>query len=277
MIQRLATLVVTCTVAGMLVSASVSAAGLLPVAEIYPGYNAEVTQSSSGFYLYFAGSYAHLASPFIEIATRDVIGLDGTLSDDYNVDLLAPSESTEHAGAYSAHTGFSGWTATPGTYYWQARGAVLNGFELTEYVSQVFVLRITGLGRVEPTPLPTPKPIAPSVPPAPIPPAPSSPVTQTLTASESARLIRTVITRHTGRSPRQLTHKCVQRSPVAVSCKASWISPRRMSARTLIYAGTFYFALRGGAVVSTFVGVSARYRCERHLGTRRCESKVRWH
>jgi hypothetical protein len=259
--------------------ANSSAAAVLPIAEIYPGAGAEVTQSP-GFYLEFAGSYAHMEFPVIEVASHDILGADGTLSDDYRVDFVAPEEHQDHAGWYAAHTSGT-WPNTPGTYYWQARGTLLEeNFQQTEYVSEVFMFRVTGLGRVEPTPLPVSKPIAPSSPPAPPgppSPAPVSPVSPGLTPAQARRLVRTIIARHTGHQPSHLTQNCARRSSGSVSCRANWLTGAPRSPRTLLYAGTFKLAVRGGAISATFVGVSARYRCERHSGMRRCESKVRWH
>src|SRR5204863_230860 len=131
--RRLTGLVAACITVGACMSPPAEAAEFLPVAWTYPADGAEVLPTS-GFYLEISGSYAYLKFPRMEIASRNVIGVDGTLSDDYRVDLTSAEENTEHPGTYRAYATL--WPTQPGTYYWQAIAAVSDGVGgFTDYVS----------------------------------------------------------------------------------------------------------------------------------------------
>ncbi len=89
-----------------------------------------------------------LSLVYVEIASRNLAGQDGTLADDFVIDMVQLSRSDAFPTLYRGVTdGIIPWARYPGTYYWQAStdariDPALPAGQLRRYVSGVHTLRI---------------------------------------------------------------------------------------------------------------------------------------
>jgi hypothetical protein len=66
---------------------------------------------------------------YVEVSTSRATGQDGTLANDFVVDMVTLTESDASPGVYRGDARavfYGGWSGTPGTYYWQV---VAEGFD----------------------------------------------------------------------------------------------------------------------------------------------------
>jgi hypothetical protein len=145
---------------------------------------------------------------------------------------------------YSATAG--AWTATPGTYYWQAS---------TD--DETYPLRTLN---VVPAPPPDP-PAAPVVTPPYVAPPPPALTPRPLEASTAREIVRRAIAAATHRVARGLVYRCVS-APGAATCRPSWRDTR--------------FRYRGTLQITTGVnGIAASFKGTRSGGGRAARS-VAW-
>ncbi|HEY4810337.1 MAG TPA: hypothetical protein VIH71_04690 [Solirubrobacteraceae bacterium] len=164
--------------------------------------------------------------------------------------------------------------ATPGTYYWQPIGVtdeITAGGEQRwyEYVGPVSSFTVA-------LPAPTaPAPIAPA-PPKPAPPSTAPSTIPPLTLEEAYRVVKKTITDETHRVPYHVSDKCRLTGEWEASCRTSWSSARRPTARTLIYAGVFALSADAAKVHFGFTGLRESVGCYHHHGTKACARSVHW-
>jgi len=180
----------------------------------------------------------------------------------YDVDVVVASDSTltDVVARYEAEPldGFptiysatpsadDPWTATPGTYYWQA-----------SYGDEVYPVRSL---IVVPAPPPDPpvSPVlgAPYVAPAPPPPAARA----TMAAGTAREIVRRAIAAATHRIARGLVYRCVS-APGAATCRPSWRDTR------FRYRGTLAITTGVGGIHAVFTG--------RRSGGERAARTVAW-
>jgi hypothetical protein len=125
------------------------------------------------------------------------------------------------------------WTATPGTYYWQA-----------SYGDEVYPVRtLTVVPAPPPDPPSAPVVIAPYVAPSPPPPAARA----VLAAGTAREIVRRAIAASTHRVARGLVYRCVS-APGAATCRPSWRDAR------FRYRGTLQITTGASGIRAAFTG-----------------------
>jgi len=189
----------------------------------------------------------------LEVSSENVIGQDGTLSDDFVLDYDYIHNSDTTPGYYV--TRFQNFRYTvAGTYYFQFLAYTYAG----EFVASPVYWFV-----YDPSAVPAPAP------------APAPGVDLSMSSSNAATYLRRLVKMKTGHSPSHLSSRCTRASASAFDCRAQFQSgPGKR------YAGSFHFEHvdQGGTVywTGTFSGRVARRSCLRRHGFRRCGRAVTW-
>lgn len=197
--------------------------------------------------------YDSVSGITVEVSRSLVLGADGTLADDYDVDSEYVYASDGRPGIYrTVLQNFRPLYNSPGRYYFQFSGYTTS---LQFVASPIFYYDLTTSG-ASPSPPSSPSP-------------PAAPDTS-MSVSQARSYLVTLVRAHTHHSPRHLHRSCRRTSASSFACAARFTGGRRR------YSGTFHFlhANRDGAVVwyGDFSGRSARRSCH----SSGCRRRVRW-
>jgi len=252
-----------CLAVCVVVPARAHAAERLPITAASPENGSiEARQGALAFKL---STIDGLLYPWIDVASQGSVGAEGELESGFTVERVGLEESREHPGTYSGTAlyplNMQGWSFTPGTYYWQLRGAVASRDELRlhEALGPVYTLVIVPLETGAPQGEPA---FA----------TPESPPSPSLTPAESYPRVKALIKEKTGHSAHHLSDRCLPRSQVQVACATRWLSAWPTSSRTFRYSGSFVLEAQPGSVQISFFGRRERQGCR----GKRCAASVRW-
>jgi hypothetical protein len=198
---------------------------------------------------------------WVEVATQNVPGRDGTLSDEYMTDFFSLDESSAVPGLYSTTPTAGSWMDTPGTYYWQMHALTFDRQGNCQAVkSPVYTLTVTA------TPPPVPPATITASPPqttttAPLPPLPR------LTLVNARSYAASMVRQHTHRTP-HVNVPCSRVDAWTLHCSPSWIAGGSSYRAT----GEFETFRSGGAVdwAYDFSGTQTWRTCARRHGASRC-------
>ncbi len=202
-------------------------------------------------------------SLWVEVSSSDVPGQDGTLADDYLVDVL-PLRADATPGVFrgQARGSIGSWLNRPSAYYWQAS------------VQQV--VDCSGTGPCTTRTLMTPiyrvvvSAQAPAAPPAPTPAPTVAPEPATLSSTKVRSAIRVAIRRNAHRSARGLVYRCGREDNARFTCEPNWHDTRyQYRGRMSVWSDTDSIYVR-------FRGTRATRTCVRRHGAKACARTVRW-
>jgi hypothetical protein len=197
-------------------TASASCTGVydeaLPITASSPADGASIQASAVTPVSFSLRTPLHLLPIYVEVATQNVPGRDGTLANDYQKDFVQMTESDADPDLYTANTfALPGWwPSVPGTYYWQVQtfaNGTANGVPYChEYKSPVYTVTVTAP--------PPPAVTTPPAPPAATPSPPSVPTPPRLTFNDARSYAASMI--------RQRTHLKVQGGTITCSAVNNW-------------------------------------------------------
>jgi len=198
-------------------------------------------------------------SLWVKVSSSDVPGQDGTLADDYVVDVL-PLRADATPGAFrgQARGSIDSWLNRPSAYYWQA--SVQQAVDCSPPGPCTTRTLMTPIYRVV---VSAPAPAAP--------PAPTvAPERATLSATEVRSAIRIGIRRNAHRSARGLVYRCGREDNARFTCQPNWHDTRyQYRGRMTVWSDTDSIYVR-------FRGTRATRPCVRRHGAKACARTVRW-
>jgi hypothetical protein len=205
------------------------------------------------------------ANVSVTVSTSLTTGSDGaTLATTDRVDLFFLSEDEGTPSVYSGRSdpGPNAWSATAGTYFWQAvatwtdAGGVLHS--AASPIQRLFV--------GTPPTAPNPSPV------------PSTGVRTILRMSslDVKFYLRAAIRQRTRRTPSRLHYRCVRRTSRSFRCRPTWRDRRNVYSAT---TATFTHTRTNGRIVAraTITGRRATRSCARRRSVRSCGRRFRWH
>jgi hypothetical protein len=199
---------------------------------------------------------------YVEIATQNIPGQDGTLADDFVVDGLGLYESDAFPGVYRGTSNHVDrgywWTSKPGVYYWQAHGFCYNTSlphcspGVRYYKTPVYTIRI---GEAAPPPPP--------------PPDGGSGSALSMSSTEATTYLKRMIRMRTSGRIRGLFYDCHRRSYRAFRCAMDW----RIGRYFYEGKGRFWHFADDGEVYWTyeFSGKRTKLHCKK-----RCIRRLHW-
>ncbi len=209
----------------------------LPVTSTTPANGARYSPGTVPVEWFLTSSDTGLTEVWVEIASRNVPGQDGTLANEFFVDGFPMFRGDAYPNTYKGIASRR-WMESPGTYYWQIRA---RGSAKQDYRSPVYSLTIEAPREPEATPEPK------------------------LTAAELPRLLRIAIRSETGRSPQGLRRRCSRQDDQTFGCSVRWFDSRN------VYAGDLTVqAADEETFMSEFDGLRASRRCVKRKSVRRC-------
>jgi hypothetical protein len=217
-----------------------------------------------GFALYTYAPFLP-ASFAVEVASGPDTDLDGTLADAATVDRLVATPLPGFTGIFAARTGPAArWTATPGTYFWQASTtrADCDPCVFASPVRRLVVRPRTPADDAAPDAGGSGGPASGGVPAAA---GPAYLDVPRLTRAHARRAVRAEVRRRTGLPPRGLRARCALRTPFDATCRSSW---RDASFR---YRGTMFVWAGAGGTGASFSGTRTVRGCRRG-----CAAPLRW-
>jgi hypothetical protein len=194
----------------------------------------------------------HGRSIFVEVATRNTPGRDGTLSDDYFTDQFELYESDADPDLYSGTPNVAFFLDTPGTYYWEAQTLT---YDCLAVRSPVYKVTVTD---TPPTTTTSPPQTTTTTPSTPLP---------RLTLASARSYAASMVRQHTHRTP-HVNVPCSRVDAWTLHCSPSWIAGGSSYRAT----GEFETFLSGGAVnwAYDFSGTRTWRTCARRHGASRC-------
>ena len=221
-----------------------------------------------GFALYTYAPFLP-ASFTVEVASGPHTDPDGTLADAAAVDRLVATPLPGFTGIFAARTGPAArWTATPGTYWWQASTTgpgSAPGCDPCVFASPVRRLVVRARTPADDAAADAGGSEGSAVDGGPAAAVPAYLDVPRLTRAHARRAVRAEVRRRTGLPPRGLRARCALRTPYDATCRSRW---RDASFR---YRGTmFVWAGSDGTGVS-FSGTRTVRGCRRG-----CATALRW-
>jgi hypothetical protein len=207
----------------------------------------------------------HGLSIYVEVATKNIPGQDGTLAQDYNKDFFRLNESDADPDLYSGTPNAILWMDAPGTYYWQMHAISpkwINGVYDSDWLkSPVYTLTVT----------------APQPPAGTTPSPPSAATPSRLTLNDAHRYAVSMIRQRTHHNISQGTITCNAVNNWTRRCNLVWT----FAGYSYHASGRFWNYVGGdGKTYSwyNFRGTRTSLTCaKRHRGSHGCTQPFHWH
>lgn len=239
----------------------------LPFTSMSPANGAVITAGSP--VTFTVTGAPHGANLYLEVATQNIPGQDGSLADDFRQDFEILKESDAYPGTYTATaqvvSGVALWNMTPGTYYWQVSGNYLDRSSYPPTYDHLIgpVLKLTVSAPPPQPPTQTHQDMGPDQEPD-----------LAMSSADARYYALSMIKKRTHHSPRRLRVSCHRLSFKSYRCTMSWSDSKNSYGGT----GTFTHYPAGASVYTMyrFRGWKTSVRCVRKHKSTHCTKIVRW-